>query len=392
MKNFKFISAIIGLGILFSACTKEPPLPTYFSGRAPNISTRDTVLGPSASDSNKYIFRLRWDYPFMATDFKNVKFVSQLDLATGDFSNPLISTVLGSFSDSIQAKTINDFLLQKGIAFNTFVPMKVRVLASYSNNNDLHVSNEVALRFRTYKVPPKVTLPVAGDLFIVGDATNGGWNLPLPAQYTASQKFIRVDETTWAAKMFLFGSKSYLMVPKNDGTGWDLKYASPNSGAANASTSGPFGYRPSSASFNDNFPSPTEDGWYKITFDFQNGFYTLTDSKDTPVPDSLYAIGDGTAGGWDNSNENAALKGQYFTKLNSGVFERNLNLTAGLSLKFITKITQWQPQFGKSDVPGQLGYNYGGGSDPGTITIPPASGTYKVRVDFLNMTYTLTKL
>jgi hypothetical protein len=128
-----------------------------------------------------------------------------------------------------------------------------------------------------------------------------------------------------------------------------------------------------------------------MIFDFQSGYYTVTDSKETPVPDSLYAIGDATAGGWDNSNGNTTLKSQYFTKLNSCIFERTINLNAGASLKFITKISQWQPQFGKGDVAGQLGYNYGGGSDPGTITIPPTSGLYKVQVNFLNMTYTLTK-
>jgi hypothetical protein len=79
-------------------------------------------------------------------------------------------------------------------------------------------------------------------------------------------------------------------------------------------------------------------------------------------------------------------------RLNSSVFEKDLNLTGGGMLKFITKITQWQPQFGRGTGSNGLGYNYGGGSDPDVIIIPPASGMYRVRVDFYTMTYTLTKL
>jgi len=37
-----------------------------------------------------------------------------------------------------------------------------------------------------------------------------------------------------------------------------------------------------------------------------------------------------------------------------------------------------------------LGYNYGGGNDPGAISVP-SSGTYKIQVNFYTMTYTLTK-
>jgi hypothetical protein len=395
MKNMnRLFIAFISLIVLVTACKKEGPLPLYLSGIQPMLEARIINSEPVPPDSNRYIFKVNWTNPKFATDLSNAKFITQVDVVGNNFATPLTSTVLGSFADSMQAKSINSFLVARGYAFGATVPLEARLLASYSNNNDLKISNAVPFSFRTYKVPPRVTPPSSNRLYAVGDATNAWWNLPLMnngIDYSASQQFIKVNETTYAAKMFLFGGKSYLLVPANNGSGWDLKYAAPTTGAGTA-LAGPFGHRPSSSLFDANFPSPADDGWYKMTFDFQTGFYTVVDSKDTPVPDSLYAIGDATAGGWDNSHGNNVLKSQYFSKLNSGIFERTIFLNAGASLKFISKITQWQPQFGKGDSDGKLGYNYGGGSDPGTIPIPAVSGNYRVQVDFLNMTYTLTKL
>ncbi|MCU0388813.1 MAG: hypothetical protein MUE71_09430, partial [Chitinophagaceae bacterium] len=346
-------------------------------------------------DSNLYLLKLRWSQPNFSTDFSNAKFISEVDVETGDFSNPISSTVLGSFTDSFQAKVINAFLLDKGYPFDQYVKMKTRVIASYSNNNDRQVSNTQTFDFRVYKVPPQVTLPVSKRLFIVGDATMAWWNLPLVnngINYGTSQEFMRIDETTYGGKIFLYGNKQYLLVPYNDGRGWDLKYAVQNTFAPGLSAGGRFGHRPSSSTWDANFPSPADDGFYNMTYDFQNGFFTVTDERDKPVPDSLYAIGGGTQGGWDNSHGNTALKAQWMRRLNSSVFEKDLNLTGGGMLKFITKITQWQPQFGRGTGSNGLGYNYGGGSDPDVIIIPPASGMYRVRVDFYTMTYTLTKL
>ena len=192
--------------------------------------------------------------------------------------------------------------------------------------------------------------------------------------------------------MFLFGGKQYLIVPYNDGRGWDLKYAVANTFEPGLSAGGRFGHRPTASTWDANFPSPAEDGFYNVTFDFQNGFFSVTDERERPVPDSLYAIGGGTEAGWDNANSNNALRGQWMNRVNSSVFEKDLNLTGGGMLKFITKVTQWQPQFGRGSAVGQLGYNYGGGADPDVIIIPAASGMYRVRVDFYTMTYTLTKL
>lgn len=101
-------------------------------------------------------------------------------------------------------------------------------------------------------------------------------------------------------------------------------------------------------------------------------------------PNAIYALGDGTAAGWDNS---AAVKLEQSST--PGIYIANLDLTAAKSMKFILALGQWQPQWGQAAgaAAGTLGVNLGSGSDPDAITTPAAAGKYKVTVDLGKMTY-----
>jgi starch-binding outer membrane protein SusE/F len=101
-------------------------------------------------------------------------------------------------------------------------------------------------------------------------------------------------------------------------------------------------------------------------------------------PESIFALGDGTTAGWDNS---AAIK--IDQSANPGVYVAVLDLSAGKMLKFIQNLGSWQPQWGQAAgaAAGTLGVNPGGGSDPDAIIVPVPSGKYKVTVDLGNMTY-----
>ena len=106
--------------------------------------------------------------------------------------------------------------------------------------------------------------------------------------------------------------------------------------------------------------------------------------KTAALPDAIYALGDGTAAGWDN---NIAVKiSQTSTP---GIYEAILDLTAAKSMKFIQTLGAWQPQWGQAtgQAAGILGANLGGGSDPDAITTPSPSGKYKVTIDLSAMTY-----
>jgi hypothetical protein len=106
--------------------------------------------------------------------------------------------------------------------------------------------------------------------------------------------------------------------------------------------------------------------------------------KTAALPAAIYALGDGTAAGWDNTK---AIKIDQTST--PGVYEGVLDLTEAKSLKFIQDLGAWQPQWGqaKGQSAGILGANLGGGEDPDAITTPSPSGKYKVTVDLGAMTY-----
>jgi hypothetical protein len=117
-----------------------------------------------------------------------------------------------------------------------------------------------------YAIPPKVALPTGGVLFLVGSATAGGWNNPVPVP---SQKFTQVSSTLYELTVPLIGGQEYLFLPTNGD--WSHKYAVTDKTVAGLADGGDFGYDK-----NDNFPGPLASGTYKISVDFQRGKFTVT--------------------------------------------------------------------------------------------------------------------
>ena len=103
-------------------------------------------------------------------------------------------------------------MLAWGFEFNKAYDLDVRVISSRANNNERKISNILKIRATPYKIPPRVALPTTQRLFIIGGATVGGWNNPVPVP---SQEFARIDETTWGGVFQLSSSQGYLLLPEN---------------------------------------------------------------------------------------------------------------------------------------------------------------------------------
>ena len=91
-----------------------------------------------------------------------------------------------------------------------------------------------------------------------------GWNNPVPVP---TQKFTKIDETSFGIVIQLIGGKEFLLLPVNGD--WSHKYAV--SGTAN----------PAGGAFvpdaNNNMAAPAIRGLYKIIADFVvKGTYTIT--------------------------------------------------------------------------------------------------------------------
>ena len=373
IKYLFILFAVTGIAV---SCDKVDDLPFYGEGEAPVLTASTTTVAPLPEDSLDVVLTLNWTYPGHGTDTSNIKYTIEIDSAGKNFANPFRTVVMGEQNYSFVARELNSALLARGYAFNVPVGMDVRVISSYANNNERLPSNSIKIMMTPYKIPPKVALPSSNRLFIVGGATQGGWNNPVPVPV---QELTRMNETTWSGIFTLNGNQSYLLLPVNGS--WDNKYGGVSS---SNNSNNPLG---------DEFKfsgsdliAPATTGNYRVDFDFQIGRFTLTPVANA-LPGELYITGDATTGGWTNSPPAA----QKFTQLTNGVFELTINLEPGKFYKFLSSHGNWQPQFGgNSATGGTLGANYGSGGDPDAVPTPAQAGNYKITVNFLTNTYTVT--
>lgn len=377
LSNFIFIVLV---AVTFTACDKKDSLPSYDTGSKITLAASSTILAPLPADSDKNAITLSWTNPKYATAAANVKYVIEIDSAGKGFTSPyLTKTVTGAeiLSSNFTGKEINTVLLNKGYPFNVPVSLDVRVSSSYANNNDRYTSDVIRIKFTPYKVPPKIALPTSGKLFLVGDATQGGWNNPVPVP---SQEFARLDETTWGGIFQITGGNQYLILPVNGD--WSHKYAVANNGVAGISAGGDFGY-----DFNDNFKAPATSGLYKIIVDFQSGKFTVTPYTGV-LPTDLFLVGDASAGGWNNP---VPVPSQKFTRVNSSVWELTVPLNGGKEYLILPVNGDWSHKFAVANksvaglsAGGSFGYDLGD-----NFPAPATSGTYKISVNFVTGKFTV---
>lgn len=259
--------------VVISSCKKDQ-VKDYLETRYPPTLTASTSdLSLSFADAAKEALKLTWtnpNYQFTTgASSQDVSYKVEIDIAGNNFTNPQKQTVSVSkdLSISFPVATFNDYLLNQlvlppGVEAN----LEIRVISSLGTNGAASlISNVLAITATPYAIPPKVNPPATGDLFLVGDATSGGWNNPVPVP---EQQFTQISETLYEITVNLVGGKQYLFLPKNGD--WSHKFACKKT-ADQSADGGDFGYDSS-----DNFPGPAAGGNYKISVDFQRGKYTVT--------------------------------------------------------------------------------------------------------------------
>jgi len=376
-----FIIAATGLCLVLTACDKRDSVPYYQSGSAPVLTSSVSAVAAKPSDSLSKVISFSWTNPKYTPDSiaSPVKYVLQLDSSGRNFSRAVSIILTGSLADTFTAKQVNDIALGFGFAYNTAYNVDVRVIASFSNNNDQQISNTVKISVTPYVIPPKVKPPTTKELFLVGDATVGGWSNPVPVP---TQQFEMVDSVDYAGVFQLSAGGSYLLLPLNGD--WTNKYAVASSSVP--ATGGAFGYNGNDNTYNTNFTGPATAGLYEIWVNFQAGTFTVTPYSQV-LPDSLYLVGNATPGGWSNP---VPVPSQVFTRINSTQFQITIPLSAGGQYLLLPKNGDWSNKFAVANgtVPatgGSFGYNLST-----NFNGPANAGTYTITADFLNYTFTVT--
>jgi starch-binding outer membrane protein SusE/F len=369
---------LVGLSLLLiiMACTK---VSNTFNpnGQTPALTGSATTIAPAPADSLKQVLTLNWTDPMYATVKSTEKYTIQFDSSGRNFSKAVDVVVSGVLTDTFIAKQINDIALSFGFSYNVAYNMDVRVVSSYANNNEQLPSNTLTISVTPYVIPPKVQPPITKQLYLVGSATQGGWNNPVP---TPTQQFEEIDSVDYGGVFKLIGGQQYLMLPANGD--WTNKYAVPDNTLAGLNTGGVFGYNAK-----DNFPGPDSSGLYKIMVNFQAGTFTVTPYSQV-LPDSLFLVGSATAGGWNNP---VPVPSQVFKRNNATQFSIKLPLIGGNQYLILPVNGDWTNKFAvaNSTVPatgGPFGYNLST-----NFNGPANNGTYTITADFLNYQYTLSQ-
>lgn len=369
MRNtFKILTFLLVIAAVFAACDKKSDLAVYSKGTAPVLTASTTTIAPTPADSNKVALTLNWSNPKYATDSTNQKFTIEFDSTGKNFAHESTIVVNAALSSSLTAKQLNNILLGYGFAFGVPVTMDVRVTSSYANNNERISSNVIKMQMTPYVVPPKVVPPASKTLFMVGSATAGGWDNPVP---TPAQQFKRLDSVTYEGTFFLNGGGSYDLLPVNGD--WSAKYNVANKTVTGLKSGGDF---QASTGPGDDIPGPDATGLYKIRFNFQSGKFTVTPVQTYAL---LYAPGDYQK--WDLSATTHALG----SPAADGKYDGYINFPSGGTYEFkFATAPDWSTALGD----GGSGTLTAGG---GNLTVP-AAGFYHMTANTATNTWSATAI
>lgn len=277
MKNKFSILLTSFLLLALISCKKQETKDYYEGGTTPALtaSTSTVTLEPGQEANTAIV--LNWtnpNYQFTTgPSSQDVTYTLELDTLGANFgSSKKYATVLSSdLAKTFTVAELNDILgntmlLQLNPRRN--YSMQARIISSIGSNVKL-ASNAITFTTKPFAPPPKVAPPSSGHLYIVGDATPGGWANPVPVP---SQEFTQLSNTSYQITVALTGGLHFLFLPVNGD--WGNKYAC-HDGGTQAHDGGDFGYNGGNSYYNADIPAPDVSGTYKITVDFQLGKYTI---------------------------------------------------------------------------------------------------------------------
>ncbi len=274
LSKILFFSSI--LFALFGSCTKDENK-VYFNGGTNPVLTASITgasLPLSYVNRNNEAIKLSWTNPAYqfttGISSQDVNYLVEIDTAGANFTNPKRQTVAVSkdLSRSFTQGEFNGYLLNQ-LQLDTSVAhnIEIRVTSYLTNSSVPLASNVLKYTVVPYAIPPVVAPPASGQLYLVGDATQGGWNNPVPVP---SQQFTKLSATLFEITVsFTNGAdKAFLALPVNGD--WGTKYGCLGANKTN---------NPDGDDFKQgggDILAPAASGTYKIRMDFQRGKFTVT--------------------------------------------------------------------------------------------------------------------
>ena len=278
LKVFFSLAALLAI----ASCKKAENKDFFEGGTAPVLTASATNVPLEPGSENNPAITFKWtnpDYSFTTgISSQDVSYTIEMDTLGANFGSKIkYSTVIANnLSKTYTVAELNgilgnDMQLQLNPRRNYTIQMRVVSSISVSGGGKRLqlTSNVVSFTTKPFAPPPKVPPPATGHLYLVGDATGGGWTNPVPLP---DQEFTKISNTLYEITVPLSGGKHYLFLPLNGD--WGNKYAV-HDGSTQPPDGGEFGYNGGNPFYNADIPGPTTAGNYKISVNFQLGKYTV---------------------------------------------------------------------------------------------------------------------
>ena len=268
-----FISAVV---MFLGSCKKDEVQQYFEGGTAPVLSASPSGTIPlSYATKDQTGVVLNWTnpgYQFVnCISSQDVTYTLEIDSTGKNFAGANKQTV-SIAKDLGVTYTQDQFnIILSGLKLAVGGTYSIDVRVSSTINNVLATkltSNTLTFKVTPYNPPPKVQVPSAGVLYLVGSATAAAWSNPVP---TPSQQFTQLSPTLYTITIPLSAGGAYDFLPINGS--WAQKYCVNDATIAGLSAGGSFVYLTSGGS---DIPGPSVAGNYKIVVDFQAGTFTAT--------------------------------------------------------------------------------------------------------------------
>jgi starch-binding outer membrane protein SusE/F len=272
MKAFiKYVPVLLFAGAV--SCKKVENKVYLEESKVPQLTASTTAVRLEEGEEANSAIRMNWTNP----DYKlntgvlsqDVSYLIEIDTVGSNFRNPIRGQLTVS-KDLSKTFTVGEL---NGILGNTMklqtdprrsYNFEARVTASVNGSAKV-VSNKVTFTAMPFPPPTKVKTPPNNRLWIVGDATVGGWNGNIPNG--TAQEFTRVSRILYEITIALPGNGRYKLLPASGA--WGQSYRPLD--AVSTWQGGEFEQRDADPAF-DGPPTP---GTYKMSFNFQFGTFTV---------------------------------------------------------------------------------------------------------------------
>ena len=374
MKNiFKYLLGLAVIAGMFS-CKNDPFGPTLTLNSSPAItnpaSGTSYVLTPGQQDA---VFET---FTWTAADFsiKNLPAVTyklQMTLQGTSFDSPAQLMKGNGLSFEMTVGEMNNSLLLMGLNPGEPASLELRIVANIEDKLDDIISNVVSISVTPYSTEVNVK-----PIYVLGSATLAGW-----------------DNMAALEMNYVDGGQFEIVTMLTPGAGQELKFLSvlgqwaPQWGtdASGTADSGPLVYRPDEATPDPPaIPAPDSASQFKIIADTALLTYQVFEYGD------IWLLGGATTVGWDNT------LAMPMEKVDEGRYTITTTLDpAGEFWKIIDERGAWAPQWGTDASgtadSGPLVYRPDEATpDPAAIPAPADLGLYKIDVDIVGLTYTVT--